>query len=526
MNRTPTSPRSPRTALVLLLSGAALLPAPLLPRPAAAQPMLDPSQMSGIPRPDPQVPAGTITVRLIRGALTNRLTDVEVELVDLAAKAGEAPRRAKTDAEGRATFSELPRATYEARAVADGEALASQPIALPESPGVRVMLVFQKSIADQQKELGTPDGAARVDQGLPAGTLVVKVVDEAGKPLADLAVALHHGDRATEKVDQLPEQKTDAQGVARWDRLKAGSGDGYMVGVTRGGSVVRSKPFRLESSHGSTLALTAHQVVRDASQVVLGNGSHIILDVADDAVQVVENLLVKNPLEQTIDPGPAGLRIPLAERALSAQLLNAGEEQNPRLSIDVSQADKPPAVLWRGPIPPGNHPVRAGFLLKHSGDLQFRQELALGGESLLVAVAKLPTVSVRGEGLDIQDRKIEGKDWIFVRAQEGKPQKAGTVLEFRASGFPYDAPLYRLAAGAVALAIAVAFGVLAWRGPRGPAGGSGRERREALHLRREALLAELQRLDAAGQGRVGRGREALLAELEQVYQELDQLHAA
>src|SRR5439155_7913156 len=49
---------------------------------ALAQPMMvDPSKMSGIPRADPQVPAGTITVRLIRGELSNRVTNHPVELL-------------------------------------------------------------------------------------------------------------------------------------------------------------------------------------------------------------------------------------------------------------------------------------------------------------------------------------------------------------------------------------------------------------------------------------------------------------
>lgn len=509
--------------LLGLALGLPVLTSSLAPRPSAAQPMMmDPAKMSGIPRPDPAVPAGTITVRLIRGSLSNRLTDVAVDLVDQAAKPGEAPRRAKTDAEGRATFSALPRATYEARAVVDGEALATQPIPLPESPGVRVMLVFQKSVAEQQKELGTPDGAARVDEALPPGTLVVKVADEAGKPLADLPVAVHHGDRSTEKVEQVGEKKTDAQGVARWDGLKVGDGDGYMVGVTRGAALIRSKPFRLVGEHGSTLAMTAHAVVRDVSQVVLGNGSHIILEVTDDSVQVMENLVLKNPLEQSVDPGPGGLRIPLAERALSAQLLNAAEEQNPRLSVDVSQPDQPPAVVWRGPIPPGSHPVRAAFLLKQNGEVHFRQQLAQNSESLLVAIAKLPTISVKGAEMESQDRKIEGKEWIFLRPQEGKLATAGAFLDFQASGFPYDGPIYRALAGSVALVIALALAALAWRGPRTSSASTRKQRRVVLNQQREELLAELQRLDA---NRQTSRREALLVELEQVYQELDRLHA-
>ena len=40
----------------------------------------DPSQMSGLPLPDPALPDGTITVRVIRGQITNNVPDQLVEL--------------------------------------------------------------------------------------------------------------------------------------------------------------------------------------------------------------------------------------------------------------------------------------------------------------------------------------------------------------------------------------------------------------------------------------------------------------
>ena len=45
---------------------------------ASAQP--DPRQMSGIPRPDPNLPDGQITVRVIRGSFANNVLDHPVDL--------------------------------------------------------------------------------------------------------------------------------------------------------------------------------------------------------------------------------------------------------------------------------------------------------------------------------------------------------------------------------------------------------------------------------------------------------------
>src|SRR5262249_55508132 len=79
--------------------------------------MPDPKQMSGIPRPDGQMTPGTVTVRLIRGDLSNNITGHPVEL-----HVGDKVQTVKTDDQGRAEFSGLtPGATATAVAEVDGE---------------------------------------------------------------------------------------------------------------------------------------------------------------------------------------------------------------------------------------------------------------------------------------------------------------------------------------------------------------------------------------------------------------------
>ena len=100
-----------------------------------AQP--DPREMSGIPRPDPNLQDGSITVRVIRGSFANNVVGHPVEL-----RAGDAVSTADTDAEGRATFASLsPGSRVTVATVLDGETLESQPFATPGRGGVAVMLV-------------------------------------------------------------------------------------------------------------------------------------------------------------------------------------------------------------------------------------------------------------------------------------------------------------------------------------------------------------------------------------------------
>ena len=110
---------------------------------ASAQPfagggmqMPDPRQMSGVPLPMGDLPVGTVTVRVARGAVTNPLTGVTVELT------GAGTKTAPTDAQGRATFTGLPPGTrLKASARVDGEKLDSQEFDVPTSGGVRLALI-------------------------------------------------------------------------------------------------------------------------------------------------------------------------------------------------------------------------------------------------------------------------------------------------------------------------------------------------------------------------------------------------
>src|ERR1700730_8312392 len=99
--------------------------------------MPDPKQMSGIPRPVTELPNGAISVRLIRGQLSNNITNHPVEL-----HVGAKVMTVNTDADGRAQFTGLtPGSSVKAVSVVDGERLESQEFPAPTQGGVRLMLV-------------------------------------------------------------------------------------------------------------------------------------------------------------------------------------------------------------------------------------------------------------------------------------------------------------------------------------------------------------------------------------------------
>lgn len=121
-----------RTALAAALSVLCLAAAAA----ASFAQMPDPRQMSGIPMPAGDVPAGTIVVRVIRGELGNNVASHPVEL-----HVGDRVLTATTDDGGRATFSNLaPGSHAHAVTVVDGERLESSHLDVGQA-GIRVMLV-------------------------------------------------------------------------------------------------------------------------------------------------------------------------------------------------------------------------------------------------------------------------------------------------------------------------------------------------------------------------------------------------
>jgi hypothetical protein len=144
-----------RVLLVLLFSVAA----------ATAQQMPDPSQMAGRPLPAPELPTGTVSVRLVRERMGNNIVNHPVTL-----KAADRSLAGTTDQQGRAQFADVPPGTsVTVEAVVDGEALRSQEFAVPATGGVRVALIAGLEAA-AARERAEADAAAK--QPARAGIVV------------------------------------------------------------------------------------------------------------------------------------------------------------------------------------------------------------------------------------------------------------------------------------------------------------------------------------------------------------------
>jgi hypothetical protein len=241
--------------LFALCAALALLPAPALAQ-MSAEALGKPLQVSDLAR-------GTVTVRVIQGALDKPAVGVDVELV---ASQGDATRSARTDVQGRATFVALEPGTSFVARVATGEGeTRSDPFTIPDQGGLRLMLSpvpFQGAAAAAPGAAGqmpSPRGRSGVPIAgqMQAGALSVALVRDAmDKPVAGALVKLVGYD-ANGGITYITQQADDGGRVV-FEKLRNDVAYYAMALVEDNGAYnrLRSVAVVLRPDEGSRLLLS------------------------------------------------------------------------------------------------------------------------------------------------------------------------------------------------------------------------------------------------------------------------------
>jgi hypothetical protein len=266
---------NPRRLLTGTVLGAALALASPFASPVMAAPpgMPDPSQMSGIPRPDPNIPAGTITVRCLIGTFSNPAIGVEVELA-ITTPSGPQTRTATSADQGRATFSGLEEfygQAVVAKATIAGQPLQSQSFVLGPESGIALLLVATDTGAGHGQGATNDPHGGQGDvpmpgkpfplQGRPPGTLVVGALDLGGAdaagvgPIPDIEITLTATVEGAEPIQETV--RTDSEGRVLYENLDQRLPPGAQLVVSAqlepGAPIEQSEPF--------TLGTTAYAVI-------------------------------------------------------------------------------------------------------------------------------------------------------------------------------------------------------------------------------------------------------------------------
>ena len=173
--------------------------------------MPDVRTMSGVPRPVEDLPAGTVSVRVVRGSLADVVGGIPVEL----SVAG-TPQVLRTDAQGRAEFKDVaPGKIVQVSAVLDGVRLAAEEFQMPSTGGVRLLLAGAPGAASAGGASGAPAATASPGTVVLGGDSRIVMQFEDDELEVFYLLDIVNGGSAPVKADPLVfELPPEAQGAA------------------------------------------------------------------------------------------------------------------------------------------------------------------------------------------------------------------------------------------------------------------------------------------------------------------------
>jgi hypothetical protein len=252
--------------------------------------MPDAKQMSGIPRPVDDLPDGSISIRLVRGSLSNNITNHPVEL-----SVGGKALTVRTDESGRAQFDRIdPNAVVKASADVDGEHLESPEFRAPARGGIRMLLVATDKSAGAGSE---PNAAAVTGQVVLGGQS--RIVVEPGDEVVTLYYLLDIANTARVPVNP--------PAVFMFDMPKEAIGTTLMQGSTEKASVAATRvrvtgPF----PPGHTSLQVACELPADTGTVGIVQKFPANLEQLAVVVKKAGNTVVRSPQISRQQEFPAG----------------------------------------------------------------------------------------------------------------------------------------------------------------------------------------------------------------------------
>jgi hypothetical protein len=244
---------------------------------------------------------------------------------------------------------------------------------------------------------------------------------------------------------------------------------------------------------------------------VLGDQTRVILDLADDALQVYYLLDFENTARAPVNP-PSAISLELPKEAQGASVVDATPQAIARGNL----------ITVTGPFAPGQTEIQVGYQMPYSGgDVTVSQKVPVPVGNVAVLMKKVGDMTLASPQLpNQQEREFQGDRYVLG---QGPSQAAGGTLTLNIAGLPHHSPVPRTVALILACMM-VAAGFWAARRPRPASDGA---RVKQLKGKREKIFSELVRLEQqrhAGNidaSRYAERRPALIAQLERIYRELD-----
>ena len=273
---------------------------------------------------------------------------------------------------------------------------------------------------------------------LPAGTIAVEVIDQAGAPVADAAVRLgvmeQSGGRSSESC------VTNEAGSCMFSDLARDSTHSYRVNVPYNGALYSSTPFRLDPESGQRVRVVRLPTTTDADRVfqVLGR---TMVEFNDDRAHVTQEARLANLGGATYVFPEGGLAIGLPPGA------SAFESRAMMTDQRVSGSDDGFAIS--GSLPPGRTTLTWAYNIPLTGQtLTLEQAVPFRTMEYQVITDYIDGMSLEVEGFGV-GRVHDGADRRLLVA--GVMRRPGDPridpLRIHVRGIPGGGPLPFLAVG-------------------------------------------------------------------------------
>lgn len=167
-------------------------------------------------------------------------------------------------------------------------------------------------------------GEVTADPGLPAGVLIVELVDAQGQLLPGASLFVESMDRTGDR--RRLEAETDGRGRIRVEDLPAGGANRIVVGhVARGGLQISTRAFQLPMNSGARVSLVVPRRTDDKAAVAIDH-LHVVIERTGAQMRVTETMQLSaaagamfasdDGLLLPLPDGAAGLRFSDAEEAV------------------------------------------------------------------------------------------------------------------------------------------------------------------------------------------------------------------
>jgi hypothetical protein len=327
------------------------------------------------------------------------------------------------------------------------------------------------------------------DPKLPAGSVVISILDPDNKPLpgTNVTLGILHQSVAKGESREHKGGAADANGEVPFAGLETGSGVAYRVSVVKDGATFWAMPFQMPLDKGERVQLHVYPVTHDIQQALVVTQLALYAELKDDRIQIQEAVTFYNLGKTAWVPDDLTITLPEGFTAFSAQQGMTDQRVEPVEKVGAKV---------RGTFGPGQHPIEFRWQLPYDEEatveldegmppnLAVARVMAAASQKMRLVVSGFPEAEPQtdqqGERILITEKQM----------RRGEPLKK---LHVELRDLPVPPPMKYYATGLAALIVVGGLGYAFLARKPGDAGSAKDQRQRLLEE-----LEELERAHRAG----------------------------